>query len=209
MRAHDQNRFFALWDVVLEANGKTLSEEALWFYWRALENYEIEQIEQAMMAHTRDPSKGGFAPKPSDIVRHIEGDPEQAADRAWGRVLRALERVGSWSNVVFDDRAIHAVIHDMGGWARLCSTQKRDLPYRAQEFRRLYQGYRRGGVRHHPAILYGTATVREDAPVMLGDQEACQAVYREGSKGRKPLRKLEPGGQLQKLRVLNGAEASR
>lgn len=204
MHALEKARFFALWEIALEGSGKTLSEEVLLFYWRTLRTYTIEQIERAMMAHLRDPRKGCFTPKPADLVRHIEGDPEHAADKAWGRVLRALGQVGSWSNVVFDDRTIHAVIHDMGGWCYLCDMLKTELPFRAQEFRRLYQGYKQDGVRQYPAVLYGTRSVRGDVPVMLGVRGECEKVFREGYNGRQPLKKLDASLQKRNFKVLSG-----
>lgn len=194
MQESDQERFFSLWEIVTEDVKNPPSEEKLLLYWRALEPYNIEQIERAMMAHIRDPERGQYVPKPSDLVRHIEGDPEARADHAWGRVIDTVRRYGGCDDVVFDDPCIHAVIRDMGGWRSLCGMQISEEPFRAMEFRRIYQGVCRELEPKYPAILEGIHLDFGKQTRYIGNPGVCQRTI-EGGYGAedRPKPPRDPG----------------
>lgn len=77
------------------------------------------------------------------------------AHRAWETVLDKIKSVGSYETVVFENHMIHAVIRDMGGWARLCSLIEATHPYWQSEFIKRYIDYKRCPALCYPPFLKG------------------------------------------------------
>ena len=110
---------------------------------------------------------------------------------AWSAVERGIRSVGPYRSVVFDDAITHAVINDMGGWINLCAVDDDELPFKANEFQNRYRGYRtKGRLENYPGHLVGIAEGQNiagghkvDAPLMIGNPEKCQLVYRAGNDG--------------------------
>jgi len=138
------------------------------------------------------------------------------ADRsqlAWSKVDRAARCVGGWQSVVFDDPAIHAVIDGMGGWVRLCLSDGDEWPFKQREFETRYRGLLLRGEFEYPRKLVGMAELQNaiaghasDAPLMVGDETNCRAVYQAGGDSAlamfKPMRELSPP----ELKVVGGIE---
>lgn len=108
----------------------------MWF--DDLRKYTLDQIREAFSAHRRDRKNGQFMPKPSDIIRHIEGAPDELSTQAWSKLIGAIKSVGSYSSVCFDDPVIHACVSEMGGWSKVCELEINEIPFKQKEFERLY-----------------------------------------------------------------------
>lgn len=120
--------------------GKPRSAAALGMMFKVLENYSLEDISRAVSAHVRACK---FAVMPADIVRQIDGSPEEKAAVAWREFLRALDRYGYYDSVQFPDPAFHYAIIQLGGWERIGldwhSLTPRETEFRGKEFRQLYE----------------------------------------------------------------------
>ncbi len=116
MTQNDYFEFVEIWSQVAEVYNKQPSDGALNLIFNALQRFDLEQIKQGLTAHINDPKHGDFAPKPADIVRHIEGDGDSRALAAWSKVEQAIRTVGPYESVVFDDPRTMAAVDDMGGW---------------------------------------------------------------------------------------------
>lgn len=190
MQKSDYDNFVDTWTQAWDLYGKSLSPGAVMLAFNALMRYELKAITQALTAHVNDPDSGQFPPKPADVVRLIDGRKDDRAQAAWTKVEQTARRVGQYETVVFDDPIIHCVIQDMGGWIDLCMTAEDELPFKAREFEKRYQGYLlRGGVEDHAKKLTGRTDQTNQAsgfgeqkqtPTLAGNAEKATAVHERG-----------------------------
>lgn len=157
-------------------------------WWHACAGYDMEQVRKALTVHAMDPERGQFAPKPADIVRALEGTHTDRALVAWGKALEAMQRVGSYRSVAFDDPAIHATVEDMGGWPKLCSEPFDALTHTQRRFCELHRTHSKQAALAYPPILIGIndAQNRSDGrsmqpPVLIGIADKARAVIEGGS----------------------------
>lgn len=192
----DKADFHKLMNMTYELYGKQEPNIAiLRMYFAALIRYEFDEIKEAINHHAVDPDQGQYLPKPADIVRNILGNTQTQAELAWTKVDLAIRTVGSHESVCFDDRLIHAVIEDMGGWVVLCAVDDKEYPFKHNEFIKRYRGY----INRPPAYgqvlsrLIGTteASNRNDGymehiplPILIGDKELAMLVL-QGGRGEK------------------------
>ncbi|MCP5015155.1 MAG: hypothetical protein GY938_07705, partial [Ketobacter sp.] len=180
MQEHDIEQFSELLTDVMAFYGKDTSEFAVQVWWSAVKRFELPEIRRALSIHAQDPDTGQFPPKPADVVRALSGGKASAALQAWSKVEKTIRCVGSYESVCFDDHAIHAVLSDMGGWVEICKVLEKELPFKAREFERRYQGYAmQGGAKEYPKSLTGMveADGRNVVPVMIGDRHRARLVY--------------------------------
>ena len=192
MRREDFRRFGLALSACAELYGKTVSEGAMSLWWQVLQRFEIEQVERAFRECVESPDSGQFMPRPADIVRRLEGTHADRSLIAWGKVLDAVQRVGAYQSVVFDDGAIHAAISDMGGWPKVCRGDADELQFTQKRFCDLHRVYSLRPDHPYPARLVGDAEAANRvagqpvaAPMLVGDAQRAQAVERVGVEGSK------------------------
>ncbi len=162
-------------------------------WWKALERFDIEQVEKAMAESIQNPDSGQFMPKPADLIRVLEGTRTDRALIAWGKALDAMQRVGAYQSVVFDDPVIHAVIEDLGGWIKVCRGELGELGFVEHRFCESYRAYAGRPVpTEYPAKLVGcheidnrTAGRKVADPILVGDAKKAAEVLRLGGTGSK------------------------
>jgi hypothetical protein len=186
MRQTEIEEFQQLITDVLAFYGKDVSEFAISVWWQACKDFEMEQIRKAMTRHATDAEHGQFAPKPADIVRQLSGTKTDKSMIAWGKVNEAMGRIGAYSDVVFDDPAIHAAVSDCGGWVKMCRSNNDDLSYLQHRFCQSYQAYAGredfdfphllGGDRS-PDEFYTKRGLKPPIPVMIGDTVKANGIY--------------------------------
>lgn len=215
MQATDYDNFVDAWSQAWDLYGKSLAPGAMELAFNALVRYDLSAITRALTAHVNDPDSGQYPPKPADIVRLIDGRKDDRAKAAWTKVEHAARRIGQYDTVVFDDPIIHAVIEEMGGWIDTCMTGENELPFKAREFEKRYQGYLlRGGVGSHAKQLTGRTDQvnhatghidRKEVPVMVGDADRAKLVYeRGGSDGAVKFTRLGENEDIKRLTELYG-----
>lgn len=178
--------------AVCELYGKKMSTPLLSLYWSALERFNFDDIRRAITYHVNNPDVGQFMPKPADIIRYLEGDSHTLALQAWSKVESAIQKIGSYASIVFDDAIIHVVIIEMGGWSKLCGTSSSEMPFRANEFMKRYQSYHHKKLEFYPRYLPGAfehvnrvnGYIDEiKCPVLVGDEKLALNIFSTGSYG--------------------------
>lgn len=171
--------------------GKEMSAFAVDVWMLACESFDVEQVTKALSAHLMDPERGQWMPKPADLVRQLEGTQTDRSLVAWGKLYQAMQRVGAYTSVTFDDQAIHATVQDMGGWPTLCRSTVDELPFIQKRFCETYRAYVRRPDAPYPPVLIGVhesenraAGKRVAPPVLIGDKDKAGAVYLGGTNTR-------------------------
>jgi hypothetical protein len=188
MTPQDKPAFAELLTDALAFYRQDTSRFALSVWWSACQAFSLEQVGKALTAHAMDPERGRFAPMPSDIVRVLQGTHQDRSLMAWGKVLEAVQRVGAYQSVVFDDAAIHAAIEDMGGWCKVCRSEMSELQFVQRRFCDGYRAYAARPGHAYPPRLIGesetanrTAGKKAQPAMLIGNPELAKAVEAGGS----------------------------
>ena len=190
MHDSDKGQFAELLTDVMAYYGKDASEFMLSIFWDALKRFDFADVSRAFNVHAQNPDNGQYAPRVADIMRMIEGSTQTQGMLAWSKVHKAIGSVGKMRSVAFDDPLIHAVIGDMGGWYQLCSCNEEDIPFKARDFEKRYQGYRsRREMPEFQAYLVGgheadnrlNGYQHKSKPVLIGDPAKATRVMEAGS----------------------------
>jgi hypothetical protein len=196
MKPNEQAAFTQLMTDALAYYRQPVSEFTLTVWWLAMQPYTIEQVRKAISAHVMNPENGQFAPKVADVVKVLSGTSTDRAALAWGKVHEAMSAVGAYTDVVFDDPAIHAVVQDMGGWPKCCRAELKELGYLQHRFTEGYKAYAGRGVFPYPRALMGDRSPDSEyekrllplpKPALVGDPVAALRVYEGGEAGGKTL----------------------
>jgi hypothetical protein len=189
MQADDFGAFNDLMTGVYSFYSKEASSFSLDVWWHAMKPYDFDAVRDALGRHCVNPDSGQFLPKPADVVKMLEGSTLDSAVLAWTKVDAAVQRVGTYTTVVFDDALIHRVLDDMGGWIQMGTKTIDEWPFVAKEFQQRYRGYKaRRVVPEYPPKLLGIID-RENSlqgyalstPVLIGIPGSAQAVLAGGS----------------------------
>jgi hypothetical protein len=140
MNPTDRSGFSELLTLVAETYGRDFPRARMKLWWRLLEDYDLADVQAAVMAHLRDPDGGRFMPTPAHIIRHLEPADRDRALLAWAEVRGKLTDSRSARS---DDPAIEAAVRDLGGWVHLGALPERDLPWRERDFIERYELHRR------------------------------------------------------------------
>jgi hypothetical protein len=159
-------------------------------WWQACQSFTMEQVSKALTNHAMDPEHGQFAPKVADVVRILAGTHTDRAQLAWGKTLEAMASVGAYTDVVFDDPAIHACIEDLGGWPKICRTETKELGYLQHRFCESHRAYTGRGKFDYPRRLAGDRSPDHEyekkriplpKPALIGDPERARMVFEGGN----------------------------
>ncbi len=206
MQPRDQKAFVQLLTDALAYYRQDCSEFTISVWWQACQTYTLEQVTKAMTAHATDPERGVFAPKVADIVRQLSGTHTDRAMLAWGKTHEAMGSVGAYTDVVFDDPAIHAVIDDLGGWPKICRTEIKELGYLQHRFCEGHKAYVGRGTFDYPRKLMGDRSSDDiyakrglppPTPALVGNVDAALMVYRQGGQGGKTQISFSVGQAIQ------------
>lgn len=189
MTPENKSDFAVLVTSVYAFYRQDCSDFAISVWWEACHPFDFAAVRSAFNRHAVNPDNGQFMPKPADIVKLLQGTTTDGAMVAWSKVDKAIRQVGTYASVAFDDRIIHAVIQDMGGWVELGRKSEDEWPFVAKEFQTRYRGYRtQGSPGEYPRVLIGIAQAQNSqlgfqsqAPVLIGAPEAAREVIRRGS----------------------------
>lgn len=190
MQASDKKDFSLLIAGVYAYHRQPCSDALIGIYWRGCQKWDLEQVQRAIDRLTHDAEAGKFPPKIGDITRVLEGTHTERSQLAWGKALEAMSSVGAYTDVVFDDPAIHACIEDLGGWPKVCRTETKELSYLQHRFCESHKAYTGRGNFEYPRRLAGDRSPDSEfekkglpppAPALIGDASKCRAVFGGGS----------------------------
>ena len=216
MRADEMPAFKDLLTDAMAYYGKDCSAFTLTVWWGALQGCELEQVATALQRHAMDPERGQFAPKVADLVRVLQGTSTDRAALAWGKVHEAMSAVGAYSDVVFDDPAIHAVVEDLGGWPKVCRTDLQELSYLQHRFQEAHRAYtarghfeyqRRLAGDRSPDYEYARNGLPLPRPALVGNRERAIAVLKNGNASGKTLISMLPEQAMRLLANTTTQEA--
>jgi hypothetical protein len=135
-------------------------------------------------------------------VRQLAGTATDRAMLAWGKVMNAMQSAGAYTDVVFDDPAIHAAVEDLGGWPKVCRGELKDLSYLQHRFTEAHRAYTGRGQFDYPRLLSGdrdpdSAYQKHGLPIpkpaVIGDKARARLVYLNGSVGGKTAVEFNAG----------------
>jgi len=114
MNASDRPQFFKVLGGVYDFYGRDLSAFAGQVWWQSCERFDFEQVTKAFSAHLMDAEHGSFLPKPANLVRVLQGTRTDRSLMAWAKVFDAVQRVGAYTSVCFDDGRLGCAVplHD-------------------------------------------------------------------------------------------------
>jgi hypothetical protein len=187
MQDSDRRAFFETWASAWEGCGKAVTDRLLRFAFESLREYQLADIQRAVLERSRDADTGAFAPKPADIIRQIEGAGDERSLAAWTKVETAITRIGPHRLIAFDDNRIHAVIDDMGGFMRFCVVTDDDLPFMRNEFCKRYRGYVRKAPTRWPALITAAEGEVDEPPHLIGDPELAKRTMLGGGENTGPV----------------------
>ncbi|MCK5609780.1 hypothetical protein KAR91_48360 [Candidatus Pacearchaeota archaeon] len=160
MKQTDLREFTGIMDDLAEMLGGDMSPRKYELYFAALSDLDIQDIRTAAnhIANTAT-----FFPKPVDFRNAINGNQDEAAIAAWGKVLKAKSKAGQYQSVKFDDPVIHSVIKLMGGWGALCRLEGHDdEKWQRIDFEKTYRAMQ-GSNKDHPEYLPGIEEIQNEA----------------------------------------------
>lgn len=193
MTDNEKQAFAHLLTDVMAYYRQDATEFMLSVWWGACSRFSMEQVRKALQRHATDPEHGQFAPKVADVVRVLSGTTTDRAALAWGKVHEAMSAVGAYTDVVFDDPAIHAAADDMGGWPKMCRTELKELGLLQHRFMQSYRAYTERGQFDYPKRLggdrspdseYEKAGLKLPRPALIGDPDRAKLVYQGGGAGK-------------------------
>ena len=147
----DAERFAIVMNALGAAFNRPITPAVLTAYEMGLEGLTINEIEAAAK---RALQTCRFMPTPAEL-RELAGDakPEDAALIAWEIATRAVEAIGWYGSVQFEDPAITATIRSLGGWQKFCERcGGEEEKWLRKEFLTTYASYRRTGVSPEAAM---------------------------------------------------------
>lgn len=193
MTDNEKQAFAHLLTDVMAYYRQDATEFMLSVWWGACSRFSMEQVRKALQRHATDPEHGQFAPKVADVVRVLSGTTTDRAALAWGKVHEAMSAVGAYTDVVFDDPAIHAAAEDMGGWPKMCRTDLKELGLLQHRFMQSYRAYVERGQFDYPRRLAGDRSpdneyekvgIKPPRPALIGDPERAKLVFQGGGAGK-------------------------
>jgi len=152
--AADRERFAAILGVLAETFAETLSPARAEGYFQALADLEIGEVEDAARSCMR---ACRYFPRPIELREALHGSAEDVAELTWARFLGGVRDIGGWDSVTFADPILHRVVLDLwGDWPAACRLESDEVPFRRQDFVRLYRlRQRQGPDTEAPAQLPG------------------------------------------------------
>lgn len=171
---------------VLTYYRQSISAPVLEVWTSGLRQFDVRMVVAALNAHIADPDNGRFPPWVSDVIRMLQGTTSDRAQIAWSTVIETAARVGSYTDVLFDDPAIHAAIHDIGGWPQIGRTEFKQLGFLQARFATAYKHYSNRAGYDYPAVCIGDRDpdamferkgIKPPPPAVIGDRRMCRRVY--------------------------------
>jgi len=122
--------------ILSEMYNKKISESVSIVYWKVLNGYSQEDLENAFNEVIKT-SK--YFPKPVEIIEAITGGKDDRSLTAWSKVIEAAKKYGYYSSIDFGDPLIARAISLIGGWKSICNTNLDDIVWVQKEFERVYK----------------------------------------------------------------------
>lgn len=104
-------------------------------YYRALQSLSDEEFVRAVNILVK---RNKFMPKPAEILEVARGNREAITEQAWQTLVKAINIVGVYEDVQFEDKYLAGSVELLGGWQKLCNMTEEDFKYAHVTFRKIY-----------------------------------------------------------------------
>ena len=134
----DKNKFSEQFTILCEFFDKEPSKIYTEMYYKLLQDLTAQQLSAAVteVLKTRKYTK---MPLPAEIRESALGNVEIRAVLACDQILKAIETIGGYSSIVFEDNIInHLVAGVPGGWSKLCETTYQDWQFLRKDLIKRY-----------------------------------------------------------------------
>ena len=142
MKQTDIDRFGNAFGSLCEVFEKQSSPVIIKAYFRALEGFDIAQVEKALWESI---TKFKFFPKPVEIITLITGGETKPEDIAMGQVteiMRQVRELGYYNTPVFGDPVTADLMASRWSWKAVCSMTETEHKWFAKEFVDAYRAHR-------------------------------------------------------------------
>ena len=126
---------FAKGMILLQKIYGKLDHDLYKIYWDQLKQTEDRTFELAVKKII-DSYEFNFFPKIAVFKKNIGEDYKTRAHNAVLRVKYATTHVGQYESIDFQDRQLHAVIQQYGGWPDICMWHDDEWKYQEKYFRK-------------------------------------------------------------------------
>lgn len=216
MNSNDKKVFAEMWSAVREdVYGKPVSNTALSLIFNSMQRFDIQDIQRGIEAHINDTENGQFPITPTHVIANIEGRAQERGAVAWRKLVDAVKQIGPYEDVVFDDAAIHSIIHGEGGWQHICTYSDDDMKFFQARFIKQYTSLVSRRDFDYPRVLKGITNLENEGqtyadgtpfekakPVSIGNVEQARLVYKGGTDKKTEINGLPHLEQItQKLLV--------
>jgi len=134
----DYKKFSTIFSALCEFFDKEPSKVFIQMYYKLLQDLTDEQMESAITEVLKI-RKYTKMPLPAEIREYVFGNIESRAILAIDQVSAAIEKVGSYSTIVFPDNVINHVVSGFpGGWPKLCETTYEEWQFVRKDLIRRY-----------------------------------------------------------------------
>lgn len=117
-----------------------LSEATLKVKFNLLKNYSIIQIETAVY-HLLRTNIYPKMPTTGQIIRAIDGTPNDRAEIQLSNVLKAVRIIGRYGTPKFEDPITHDLVFERYGWTYLCNMPEREIDFFSKNFISAYKAH--------------------------------------------------------------------
>lgn len=142
----EDEKFSGLITAMAATFGREADTAMMSGYEMGLGDLPIEAIARAVRTAIRTCK---FMPTAAEL-RDLAGElsPQDRAIRAWDAFAGAVQRLGYYRSVDFDDATINATVRSLGGWERVCviDDHKEFSTFLRKDFERIYISLYRGGI---------------------------------------------------------------
>lgn len=190
MNNQDKEQFSKIMLSVAEVFEKEMTKMKLMVYFSALQDLTIEQVQEGVNKHLRDTQAGTFMPKPSDILKQVNGTERAAqeqlegtAQMQWMNVTHAISRCGRYRTPNFKDPYTRAAVTAMGGWSLFCDLSNEQLNWKGKEFVKTYQSMVTKPIDQLPNNVQGLEDLQKTKMQAADSLENIQKKLNEMRKG--------------------------
>lgn len=195
MNNSDAVKFSEMWAAVrVDIYNKPVSKAALDIVFNSLSRFDFEDVHRGIELHINDTENGQFPITPTHVIANIEGRAQERGAVAWRKMIDAVSSVGPYEDVVFDDAAIHSIIHGEGGWVHICEYSEDEMRFFQNRFVKQYSSLVSRRDFDYPQMLKGITNdsnkgskyedgspVNVSPPIVIGNKDQAKSVYRLGT----------------------------
>jgi hypothetical protein len=145
---------------------KELVPQLIDIYYSIFKQFTKEEFNRAANMHSKT---GSYWPKPADLMKYLQPDPESAATLAFAEMKRLVAKYGPYETLIFDGEAalLGQIILRLGGWQKLCNMNVEEFGYQFhKDFVTMYKAMCHGS--YEPVRFIGITELENNRTGRIG-----------------------------------------